>query len=59
MASILTQCFSANNRRGLQHTLRRLARGRRNPTPQQRTDLRASRKPLALITASLGGHPTR
>jgi hypothetical protein len=54
MAFILTQCFSTNNRRGLQRTLWRLAHGRRNRAPQQRT----SRKPLALITASLGGHPT-
>ena len=37
----------------------RRARARYNLTPEERRNLRAAQTPLAVITASLGGHPHR
>lgn len=48
-------------RRSLLRTGRLLANrlcDRRTTTPQQRADRYVSRMPIAVITASLGGHPS-
>lgn len=62
MAFVVTQCVLTVRGWTKLHANRRVAgrlRGRRNLTPQQRADLYISRMPLAVITASLGGHPAR
>lgn len=52
---------SRTSRRSLLRTGRLLADrlcGWRTPTPEQRANRYVSRMPIAVITASLGGHPS-
>jgi hypothetical protein len=61
MAFVLTQCISMFHWRTKLLSGRHVAgRFRRclNLTPQERANLYVSRTPIAVITASLGGHPT-
>lgn len=55
MAFVLTHPVSTI--RGSLRAAGRL-RTRRNLTPQQRAGLYVSRMPVAMVTASLGGHPS-
>jgi len=62
MAFVLTQLFWAIRNEAMLRAVPRVVRRltiRRPLTPLERTNLRASRPPLAVITASLGGHPHR
>jgi hypothetical protein len=60
MAFVLTQCISAFHGRTKLLSGRHVAgrfRRRLNLTPQERANQYVSRMPIAVITASLGGHP--
>jgi hypothetical protein len=53
--------FTSLHGRSILHAGRRLVnklRVRRRLTPQERANLYVSRMPIAIVTASLGGHPS-
>jgi len=58
--TFFTHCVSTVHGWAMLQTRRRVAARfcrRLNLTPQERTNLYVSRMPIAVITASLGGHP--
>lgn len=60
MAFILTQHISTIRGGAMLRTIAAVMRPvtmRRTPTPQERANPQASRRSVALITASLAGHP--
>jgi hypothetical protein len=60
MTFLFSQPVSTDHGWALAHPVRRVAawlRGGLNLTPEERANLYVSRMPIAVITASLGGHP--